>query len=83
MRVRSLRHLAAMRLSGATARRDWLHSLGSWKNMSVGSPASAHAPRDNVIVHWIVGINQLVSGCCHVYMLAQTKSNVLPSTVRI
>ena len=28
-------------------------------------PVSAHPPQDNVLVHWIVGINQLVFGCGH------------------
>jgi len=46
-------------------------------------PAPAHTPRDDVIVHWIVGINQLVSGCCNVLILVKAKSDVLPSIVCI
>ena len=31
--------------------------------------ASAHTPRDDVIVHGIIGIDQLMSGCCHLPIL--------------
>ena len=51
--------------------------------MSVGSLASAHAPRDDVIVHGIVGINQPVSGCCHALILVKRRSRLGQSSANV
>jgi hypothetical protein len=42
------------------------------ESINTTQPAPAHTPRDDVIVHGIVGINQLVSGCRHVLILVHS-----------
>ena len=39
------------------------------ESINTTQPASAQTPRDNVIVHGIVRVNQLMSGCRHVLIL--------------
>ena len=46
------------------------------ESINTTQPASAHAPRDDVIVHGIVRINQLMSGCRHVLILVKRISRL-------
>ena len=46
------------------------------ETINTTQPTSAHTPRDDVIVHGIVRINQLMSGCCHVLILVKRISRL-------
>ena len=46
------------------------------ESINTTQPTSAHTPRNDVVVHGIVGINQLVSGCWHVLILLERTSNL-------